>query len=275
MWSSIFASFYNLPPRIPAENIATTLSTSEQLLKVADALNCTSLLSASISTALQSHRHALYNVISRDPARFLLLSFSLQNSSIYTGSQIYIIGAYPCWPWPTKRSVLPAFIMDLVNTKAEELDKTCLEAERDLLTLTITVPTGPVQAHVNSQFDTWFIVQTFRDTLAQQFHALDCDRKKPLKRGTLFRKIRKGGVEYMPYEEMRRLMTRVMPGAVDSLEEDLGLLKEHARGVMEEVSRNEGMVDIKGVEVGWLMCARIERRDIPWMVEEGEICDDL
>jgi hypothetical protein len=262
IWDQVLGSFYNVPLRIPLQDIAATLSTSEQLVTTATNLGCLDLLSAPISTALQSHRHTLYAAISRDPARFLLLSLSLKDSNIYTESLIHIIGAHPCWPWPTKRSSLPPFIHQLILTKASALDNLCHETERDLLLLTITVPTGPVQPHLPSQFDTWFTVQTFRDTLAQQIHALDCDRKKSLKRGTLFRKMRKG--EYMPYEEMRRLMARVMPSAVEGLEEDLGLLKECARGIVEEVCVDEGMVDGEREGVGWLTCVKIGREDIPW-----------
>mgnify|MGYP003624084656 CR=1 FL=1 len=68
----------------------------------------------------------------------------------------------------------------------------------------------------------------------------------------------------MPDEEMRRLMARVMPSAVEGLEEDLGLLKECARGIVEEVCVDEGMVDGEREGVGWLTCVKIGREDIPW-----------
>ncbi|KAH7074584.1 hypothetical protein BKA63DRAFT_566250 [Paraphoma chrysanthemicola] len=273
-WDQVLASFYAIPPRLPAVDISTTLSISESLLTIAASLDCVSLLSAPVSTALQSHRHALYTHISRDPARYLLLSLLLKNSAIYTESLIHIIGAHPCWPWPTKRSVLPDRIQNLIAKKANELENLCTQTERDLLTLTINVSGGAVQPNVPSHFDTWFTVQVFCDTLAQQVNALDTDRKKSLKRGTLFRKIRKGGAEYMPYEEVRRLMERVMPSAVEGLEEDLGLLKEYAKGIVEEVCVDEGMVGTegegKGEGVRWLTCVKIGKGDIPWEDEWKE-----
>ncbi|KAH7087543.1 hypothetical protein FB567DRAFT_525198 [Paraphoma chrysanthemicola] len=273
-WDQVLASFYAIPPRLPAIDISTTLSTSESLLNIAASLDCVSLLSAPISTALQSHRHALYTHISRDPARYLLLSLILKNSAIYTESLIHIIGAHPCWPWPTKRSVIPDRIQNLVAKKAAELETLCTQTERDLLTLTIKVSKGAVRPDVPSHFDTWFTVQVFRDTLAKQFNALDTDRKKSLKRGTLFRKIRKGGAEYMPYEEVRRLMENVMPSAVEGLEEDLRLLKDYAKGFVEEVCVDEGMAGTdgegNGEGVGWLTCIKIGNEDIPWLDEWRE-----
>lgn len=112
-----------------------------------------------------------------------------------------------------------------------------MEVERELL-LTIHIhKSGPVEPHQHSHFDTWFIVQTFRDTLARTFHALDNDRRAALKRGALFRKIRKGGEEYMSLGEMRRLIGRIMPSAVENLEEDLDMLKEVAKGIVEDVAK--------------------------------------
>lgn len=73
----------------------------------------------------------------------------------------------------------------------------------------------------------------------------------------------------MDYGEMERLMRAVMPAAVPSLEEDLGLLKRSARGYVEELARNELMIDGEASGVGYLTCARIEREDIPWRAERG------
>jgi hypothetical protein len=123
---------------------------------------------------------------------------------------------------------------------------------------------GPVEPHQHSHFDTWFVVQTFRDTLARTFHSLEQDRQGSLKRGALFRKIGKGGEEYMSAGEMRRLISRIMPSAVENLEEDLGMLKDVAKGVVKDVARNELIMDVEGQGVGYLTCVRIGKEDIPW-----------
>jgi hypothetical protein len=272
-YDQVLGSFYNIPLRIPSGSITATLSYCESLLQIAQDLGCTQLISAQVSTALQSHRQALYIAIKSDPARWLLLSIALENSAIYTESLIHIVGAHPSWPWPTKRCTLPDEIMQLVKRKSADLDQMCTEAERDLLLLTITYPTGPVQPHENAMFDTWFVVQTFRDQLAREFHELDNSRSPSLKRGTVFRKIHAGGSSYMPYEEMRRLMVRVMPSAVENLEEDLAMLKEHAGEIVEGVAKNELVLGVGvgvGVEeVGYLTCVKVGREDMPWCATGG------
>jgi hypothetical protein len=273
-YNQIFGSFYTISLRIPSDSLLATMTTCESLVRIAHDLACIPLISAQITTALQHHRHALFTAIAFDPARYLLLAMRLENDSIYTESLIHIIGAHPSWPWPTKRSVLPPEITRLVVRKSEELDRLCTDVERELLLLTIQVHNRSVEPLEHTQFDTWFTVQVFRDTLARTFHGLDTSASKTVKRGTLFRKIRRGGAEYMPYEEVRRLMARIMPSAVENLEEDLGLLKDFVSEMVEEVAKNEALVDVDVENVGWLTCARVGKEDIPWRADgekEGRV----
>jgi hypothetical protein len=265
IYNQVLGSFYSIPLLIPTDTMTSTLTFSESLVKTSHSLDCTPLISAQISTALHSHRQTLYTSVSSDPARWLLLSILLEDSAIYTEALIHIVGAHPCWPWPTKRHALPNEIVQLVVRKSVELDKLCMEVERELLLLTIHMhKSGPVEPHQHSHFDTWFVVQTFRDTLARTFHSLEQDRQGSLKRGALFRKIGKGGEEYMSAGEMRRLISRIMPSAVENLEEDLGMLKDVAKGVVKDVARNELIMDVEGQGVGYLTCVRIGKEDIPW-----------
>jgi hypothetical protein len=268
LYNQIFASFYSIPIA-STTSFPQTLSTCESLLKLYSILCCTSLLLPSLTTALLAHHHSLFTAIAHDPARYLLLALSLHNTTIFTGSLTHIIGAHPSWPWPTRRALLPQTIRDLVTRKSDDLERMCVETERELLLLTIeTQNDGPVEPHDHTHFDTWFVVQMFRDTLARELHALDVLRDRTLKRGTVYRKIWRGGDAYMPVGEMRRVMARVMPSAVGALDEDLGLLKGCARDVVGDVARNEAEVDVETEKVGWVTCVRIGREDVPWENEE-------
>ncbi|KAF1851016.1 uncharacterized protein K460DRAFT_412639 [Cucurbitaria berberidis CBS 394.84] len=264
IYSQIFGTFYSIPPSISTASIAVALTQSEQLAEIAQNLGCLHLITSHIGNALFSYRQSLFSAIKADPARWILLSMLLQNDSIYTEALIHLAGAHPCWPWPTKRTVVPGEIRRLIMTKSRALDRLCLEAERELLLLTIYVRSKPVQPQEKSQFDTWFIVQNFRDILAREFNTLENDRKKSMRRGAIFRKIRKGGSLYMSYEEMRRLMERIMPSAVDNLSEDLTLLKKHASGIVEELAANELMLDVEANHVGYLTCTKVGDEDILW-----------
>ncbi|KAF2823984.1 hypothetical protein CC86DRAFT_254038, partial [Ophiobolus disseminans] len=264
LYNQIFGAFYKFALRIPSDTINTTLSFCESILKITGDLGCTDLIRDQIATALQAHRHALYTAIKEDPARWLKLAISLENDALYTEAFIHIVGAHPCSPWPTKPSALPDEIQKPVARKAEKLDQLCTEIERELLLLTIQVRTGPVQPQEHSQFDTWLVVQTFRDQLAREFHQLENSRSRSMKRGLMFRKIKQGGSSYMPYAEMRRLMTRIMPSAVENLEEDLGLMKEFASKIAEALAANELMLEVGAHGVGYLTCVKVRLEDMPW-----------
>ncbi|KAF1839006.1 hypothetical protein BDW02DRAFT_594081 [Decorospora gaudefroyi] len=272
LYNQIFGSVYNILPPIPTTSITTTLTHCEQLVTLAKALGCISThLTSHLNATLLQHHQPLYKAIKTDPARWLLLALPLKNTSIYTESLIHLSGAHPCWPWPTKRSTLPPQTRHLIKTKSTHLDHLCTETERSLLLLTIHTPTGhPVCASENAQFGTWFVVATFRDILARELHTLYASNKAALKRGMLFRKLARGGEDYMGFGEMRRLMLRVMPSAVDSLEEDLEILKGEAAVYVQALVRNEALVDVEAEDVGWLTCTVVRGEDIPWVVDEGE-----
>lgn len=263
LYEQIFGSFYSNPLRIPPGTINTTLLFSEFITQIALDLGCIHLISAQLGTALQAHRQALFVAIKNDPARWLKLALHLENEPIYTEALVHIIGAHPCWPCFTKRTVLPEEITKLVASKAGKLEQAVTEAERELLLLTIQVHNGSVQPQESSEFDTWFIVQTFRDQLARDFHALDTSKTRTLKRGLMIRQIKAGGSTYMPYEEMRRLMGMIMPSAVANLEEDLGLLKKYASEIVGDLARNGLCLDVERNGVGYLTCVEVGRGDVP------------
>ncbi|CAN9370427.1 unnamed protein product [Alternaria alternata] len=270
MYSQVFSAFYNVAINIPTTNIAASINHSKLLTKIADDLGCLeklpNLTSQMNATPFQ-HRHTLFRAIKNDPARWLLLSLSLKNESIYKESLIHMCGAHPCWPWPTPRSSLPEGIRYLITTKSSKLNQQCAEVERELLLLTIYVGRGTnnhaVSPLTNAEFDTWFIVSMFRSILGQELTSLDNNRKKPVLRGNMFRKTKKGE-GYMPYEDMRRMMEQVMPSAVQNLSEDLAMLKREASIYVEDLARNECLLDVEGQKVGWLTCVKIEKEDIPW-----------
>ena len=264
-YNQILGVFYNIPPLISPEKINEALLQAEQLIKHASTLHCLHLIRSHVGNALLQHRQSLFLAIAADPARWLILASALQNDSIYTESLTHIIGAHPAWPWPTKRSTLPASTCHLIARKSARLETLCLEAEHALLLLTINVGPRPVAPQHDSVFATWFVVATFRDILAREFRALELEqRDAPLRRGTMFRKIARGGSAYMDYAEMERLIRKVMPCALDSLEEDLGLLKQFSKRYVAELARNELMIDGEAAGLGYLTCARVGREDIPW-----------
>ncbi|KAH7386845.1 hypothetical protein DE146DRAFT_620528 [Phaeosphaeria sp. MPI-PUGE-AT-0046c] len=273
LYNHIFGAFYSRPLTIPNTSVSATLSYCDSILRISQRFSITPLISTQLSTALKSHRHEFYVAISGDPARYLLLSIQLKDTSIYTESLIHIIGVWPCWPlrWPTKPSVLPAELSKIIKRKATELKHLVTYTENELLKLTIFMHrSGPPNPCNHSEFDTYFVVGHFRDGLANEMTALDGERTRNLKRGDFFRKIAKGGDAYMPLAQTRGLMEEVMPSVLGNLDEDWKMLKDSAMVRVEDVAKNRTLVDVEAEKIGWLTCAEIGRGDVLWeMTAEG------
>ncbi|KAH9860091.1 hypothetical protein IAQ61_011875 [Plenodomus lingam] len=269
IYNQIFGAFYSIPSPFSSRKVDDALVQVEQITRYTTTLDCLHLIRSHVGNALLQYRQSLFIAIKSDPARWLLLSLALQNDAFYT--LIHMIGAHPFWPWLTPPSTLLEPIRHLISRKSRHLNTACIKAERALLLLTIEVDSGPVlpQCHANS--DTWFLVAIFRDILARQFSALEQCQPGPaaLKRGRIFRQLRQGGSACMAYEEMERLMLRVMSCAVPSLSEDLGLLKAFASECVRDLARNELMLNVEGNGVAYLACSRVERGDVPWRVADG------
>lgn len=94
----IFGAFYNVNPHIVANNIKAAMSKVEQLVRVAQQLGCTHLVTSHVGNALVQHRQSLYKDILADAPRYLLLSLALESVFLYTEALIHLVGAYPNWP---------------------------------------------------------------------------------------------------------------------------------------------------------------------------------
>jgi len=73
----------------------------------------------------------------------------------------------------------------------------------------------------------------------------------------------------MVYEEVRRMVQRVIPSAIETLGGDLKIVKEYASDYVKDLARNELSLEEEH-GVGLLTCSKIERDDILWRAGE---CD--
>lgn len=68
------------------------------------------------------------------------------------------------------------------------------------------------------------------------------------------------------------MVKQVMPSAVETLGEDLTMLKEYASGIVKNLARNGLSLYVEEYKVGWLTCVKVEMGDIPWRTGiEGEL----
>ncbi|KAF2257785.1 hypothetical protein CC78DRAFT_178990 [Lojkania enalia] len=157
-YRQLFGLFYNITLPMPID-IGLALVQSEGLVMVAIELQCLPLLRPHLSRTLAGFRQKLFLSIKRDPARWILLAMPLQDDSIFTECLVHLVGTYPAWPWPTRRTGIPSEVRQFIAHKAKELNQLCLEVDRDLLLITIENPKGDVVTPAESEDqETWILV---------------------------------------------------------------------------------------------------------------------
>lgn len=72
----------------------------------------------------------------------------------------------------------------------------------------------------------------------------------------------------MAYEDVRMLVQMVMASVVETLGEDLRILKEYAGRIVQELARHGLCLDVEENKVGWLTCAKLGREDVPWRASD-------
>lgn len=266
LYAQILGVFYNITPQVSTTDIGEALIQSEGLARFATELGCLNLLRPHLSNAFAQYREKLFIAIKKDAPRWIKVALALEDTSIYTECLIHLVGAHPCWPWQTKRTVLPHELEQFVANKSEELDQLCTEIERDLLV--ITIETGrdqkPVSCEDRTQMESWMLVQVFRDAIAAGLHSVDKGNRKSLRRGTLYRRVHKGGSAYMEYEDVRSRCLGILQSNWRDLGGDLKILKGYASALVAEVAENQLMIDPDAHGIGYLTCTKIGPEDIPW-----------
>ncbi|KAF2490461.1 hypothetical protein BU16DRAFT_470223, partial [Lophium mytilinum] len=220
---------------------------------------------------LSQFREALFVSIKNDPARWLSLSVDLESPSIYTEALIHLVGSYPAWPWATPRSEIAAGVHRLIKAKSQHLIKLSALVERDLFLNSIEGADGKYVT-MESDFEAWMPAQMFRDWFCREVRAAafkNSDATNPMRIGALYRRIRKGGDAYLPFDEvLKTLMLRVR-NKTDSwseLADDLKMLKEYATKTVAEITTNKLLLDLEANTIGYLTCVEVTPADYPWAV---------
>lgn len=60
----------------------------------------------------------------------------------------------------------------------------------------------------------------------------------------------------------------------EELSNDIKILKDFAKEMVEELCRNNLMLDVEGNGIEYLTCAEIRPEDMPWYGLDGEMVED-
>ncbi|KAF2639050.1 hypothetical protein P280DRAFT_403604 [Massarina eburnea CBS 473.64] len=250
-YTQLLGTFYSIPPLISTTEISTAL------------LGCLHLIRSHVGNVLSEHRQKLFVAIKDDPIRWVQLAIPLEKRSIYTEALVHLIGAYPKWRKSPCYTALPEYLLLMIVQKTKELRKLRTEIERDMLLTTLRY--GPNRAPLDpterEQTETWITVQIFRDQLAQRIYKLDRDSNGA---GIFFRELHKRTLEALDIENVREMCQGTMHSDWKELNADLKDLKDYVGELVEDLARNELMIEPDAHGVGYLTCAKIDDKDIPW-----------
>lgn len=163
-------------------------------------------------------------------------------------------------------------VLRIVAAKAKGLQRLIVDVNEEILLATICVGAGkePVRCTAGDM-PTWFVVQLFRDTVCQALWEMKKSNKASMERGSMYRKLHKGGDVYLSFESARIKCLQIQPkGEWKEMGSDLTALKSYVSQVVAPLAQNRLMIDPDAHGVGYLTCVNVEAADIPWEREGGE-----
>ncbi|KAL2074605.1 hypothetical protein VTL71DRAFT_8383 [Oculimacula yallundae] len=279
-YNNLFRIYYSLPPIIDTENVEMAYEQSHLLIKVASLYGSIPMVRPYISSALMHFGQELYMAIMADPPRWIQLSFYLESAPIFRESMIHIVANLPNWPWAS----LP---FDDLFSPVKELIRekmTALECSKDRVikslysnkVLDVEVFSRPL---VKDSFDTWFVVQYWRDwfarSLAQANKASEDGDK--CTRGKVYRDLHRSGEAYLPTilvldaVEACRAKDLSSKSKRQGIEQDLKTLKDFAQKEVQELCANYSMLSVEDAGISYLTCIKVENHEFPWLELKAKI----
>jgi hypothetical protein len=165
-----------------------------------------------------------------------------------------------------------AGVLVSVQHKGIELKRRRELLNRDLLLNTITIEDAQ-EIDIARSPETWLVAQMYRDAFASLLNAIQIadedghNTPDPLQIGAVYRRLLRGGNEFLQVKEVYRKFEQLRVGYDHSVVlDDVTLLKEYASEKVQDICRKTLMLDLEDVDIGHLTCVDVEMDDMPWVV---------
>ncbi|KAK6605461.1 hypothetical protein H4I95_05267 [Botrytis cinerea] len=203
----------------------------------------------------------------------------LQCALIFKEALIHIVGQYPSWPWPTKKSQMGPDLGKVVSMKFDDLQHMIFKVNGPLFQSCVVK--DKLRVSINnldrSNFDIWVIVQIWHDWFSQQLRhcTLVQHHEHRNVEKNMYRLISQGGDAYLKIDDSRLRGERVGTLEKDQVEVQLRILKEYAAIRVKDLLENELMGETGGNagEIEYLTCTKVGEHELPW-VEAPFIIED-
>lgn len=304
-FTAFFQITYNINPPggiISTTSISAALSQCEAILAAAKAVSGLRVVSAEIGNAMTGFGKETYTSIRKEPRRWLKFAVELRHAAIFNEAVVHVVGQWPDlalqkdWGFVTPRTFA------LVERKAKELWMKMLEINQKLFAASLVVGNHFNRERVKLKrdntirFDTWFIVQVWRDWYSHQLAAARQPRELEgrttvdngfdtiIKMGHLFRQLDEAGETYLDKEELGQTLKFLRPpkrvhdpnrktenrsdmsGYMTWLcwEQDLKLMKDAAKDAVQHLMVNNSMLTPQEHGIRYLTCVTVAEEERPW-----------
>ncbi|PVH87013.1 hypothetical protein DL98DRAFT_406463 [Cadophora sp. DSE1049] len=275
---NLFLTYYSRPPLLHTQDIGAALRQSELLIDVARMYGSIPIVRPYINSALMNFGRGLYMAIMTDPPRWIHLAFYLESTPIFKEGVIHIVGSHPYWPWPTlEADELLSPVAELLDKKLDIFIALKESVNKALFSNEVRDVEVFSRALNKDDFDTWFVVQYWRDWFAQSLAKANkaSDVGQKCVRSKVYRDLGRSGDAYLPTilvldaVEACRSKDLHAKSKRQGVEQDLKTLKDFARKAVEPLCANYSMLSVEDAGIEHLTCINVEDNELPWLKSNG------
>jgi hypothetical protein len=164
--------------------------------------------------------------------------------------------------------------MRLITSKLDDIRTLKGGIDKSLFMSSIRVEGQAVTLNIDdkSTFDTWFVVQLWRDWFTHQnAHVISGEKYSGAR---MYRAMLKGGDEYLPLPSVIEKLKAFRQKDLEKLnkqevEEDLKLMKDFARNQVKDLCMNNSMLSVDEAGIRYFTCTKVENDELPWAKKIG------
>lgn len=215
------------------------------------------------------------------------MAMRLHSEVIMREAVIHMVGQ---WGTVKERDDIDDRVRALCEIKWKKLRDDKIDAERLILghyPSHLTRPSQPnvglggqtilFQGHTRmdvyaSQITAWMAMNLYRHWVGQHICA-DSTRYAEDEGYVFYTAVAAGGDAYLDAVAIEGFahFFPMSKKARNSLDEQLGLMKEGVKGYVKELVRNRSMLDTKSFQIAHLTCVKVEKEDMPWSKGKGAV----
>ncbi|KAI9713689.1 MAG: hypothetical protein M1828_001378 [Chrysothrix sp. TS-e1954] len=292
-YDNILRAFYSEPLQFDRKRVHVAMLDCMAVINIAEGLDCVSLISMPVDSALIRFGQELWHAIAQAPVRWANIALGLKSELLYREAVIHLVGRYPGrdsddpnvagLDWPQLK---PA-TLELVKHKDKALDLVKRSVETRIMGYYPPKMQSPHVGNANvgpgsvtkrgmgmatrvsvyqKDIFGWMAACLFRHWLGQGL-CNDQSRRAADGGWTFYDAIERGSDAYIARDAIENF-THYFPlsaKARSTFEVELGEMKDHIKSYVVALLEKKLHLDVNKTEVRYLTCADIERDDLPWI----------